>query len=147
MTTIIKQLLYSTFTGNKATNWGILQEDVSRREYLKVPSPDLTITTSGLVVSDENPWLAASPDGLVFDPKEDSPEGLVEFTYSVKDKTLEEVAVSSKAFCLNLINTGQLELKRGHDYTFGSNVLCTVLNISGVNWLFSRKQYTLKESK
>jgi len=78
------------------------------------------ITNNGLVVSSENPWLAASPDGLVFDPKEDPPNGLVEFKnpYSVKEKTLEEATVSSKTFCLNLTKTGQLELKRGHDYYF-----------------------------
>ena len=68
VTSTVKQLLYSTFTGNKATNWGILQEDVSHQsEYLKVQlkgSPELTITTSGLFVSIDNPWLAASPDGL-----------------------------------------------------------------------------------
>ena len=123
VTSTIKQLLYSTFTGNKATNWGILQEDVSRTEYLKIQQKDsstFTITSSGLVISIENPWLAASPDGLVFDPQENPPEGLVKFKnpYSVKDKTLEEAASSSKTFCLTLTKSGKLELKRGHDYYF-----------------------------
>ena len=69
--TKVKQLLYSKFHGNRATDWGLLQEDISRMEYLKVKqaiSPDLSISNSGLVVSVTNPWLAASPDGLVYDP-------------------------------------------------------------------------------
>ena len=63
-------------------NWQQRQEDVSRSAHLKAQqktSPDLTITTSGLVVNSDNLWLEASPDGLVFDPKKDSSEGLVEF--------------------------------------------------------------------
>ena len=34
---------------------------------------------SGLVVSVTNPWLAASPDGLVYDTQADPPHSLVEF--------------------------------------------------------------------
>ena len=33
----------------------------------------------GLVIHPDAPWLAASPDGKVFDPSEDPPFGLVEF--------------------------------------------------------------------
>jgi len=32
----VKQLLYSKFRGNRATDWGLLQEDVSKAEYLKL---------------------------------------------------------------------------------------------------------------
>ena len=50
--------------GNIATDWGLLQEDVSRTEYKQVISSNLSLANSGLVVSVTNPWLAASPDGL-----------------------------------------------------------------------------------
>ena len=119
----VKQLLYSKFHGNRATDWGLLQEDVSRTEYLKVKqaiSPEFSLANSGLVVSVANPWLAASPDGLVYDPKADPPQGLVEFKnpYSVRGKTLEEAATSCKTFCLTINNDGKLQLKRGHDYYY-----------------------------
>ena len=36
----VKQLIYSKFHGNRATDcWGLLQEDVSQEEYLKVKKP------------------------------------------------------------------------------------------------------------
>ena len=80
---IITKLLYSKFRGNRATDWGLLQEDVSRSEYLKLkqidsPAAGYSVTKSGLVISLEHPWLVASPDGLVYDPNFDSPQGLVE---------------------------------------------------------------------
>ena len=120
----VKQLLYSKFQGNRATDWGLLQEDVSRTEYLKLKqaaiSPDFSIANSGLVVSVANPWLASSPDVLVYDPKANPPQGLVEFKnpYSVREKTLEEAATSCKTFCLALNNDGKLQLKKGHDYYY-----------------------------
>ena len=117
----VKQLLHSKFHGNRATDWGLLQEDVSQGEYLKVKqaiSPEFSLVNSGLVVSVANPWLAASPDGLVYDPKADPPQGLVEFKnpYSVREKTLEEAATNCKTFCLTVNNDGRLQLKKGHDY-------------------------------
>ena len=102
-------------------DWGLLQGDVSQTEYLKVKqaiSPEFFLANSGLVVSVANPWLATSPDGLVYDPKADPPQGLVEFKnpYSVRGKTLEEAATSCKTFCLTINNDGKLQLKRAHDY-------------------------------
>ena len=57
---------------------------------------------SGLAVSVTNLWLAVSPDGLVYNPLADPPQGLVEFKipYSVRDKTLEEAVANCKTFCL-----------------------------------------------
>ena len=65
----VKQQLYSKLHGNRATDWGLLQEDVIHAEYLKVKqaiSPEFSLVNSRLVVSVANPWLAASPDGLVY---------------------------------------------------------------------------------
>ena len=40
-------------------------------EYKNKESPGISAIPIGLVVSIEHPWLAASPDGLVYDPAED----------------------------------------------------------------------------
>ena len=133
----VKQLLYSKFHGNRATDWGLLQEDVSRTEYLKVKqsvSPDFSFASSGLVVSVTNPWLAASPDGLVYDP----PQGLVEFKnlYSVRDKTSEEAVASCKTFCLTKNNDGKLALKKAMIITIKCNVQCFAQTVIGVIWWF-----------
>jgi len=118
----IKKLLYSKFQGNKATDWGLLQEDFSRQKYLevkKLDSPGFSISKSGLVVSLEHPWLAASPDGLVYDPNFNPPQGLVELKnpYSTKDKMVEEAA-ASKSFCLHLDKEGKLYLPKKHDFYY-----------------------------
>ena len=67
-----------------------------------------------------NPWLVASPDGLVFDPCEDPPQGLVELKnpYTLRDVPLDQAATSCKTFCLEINADGNLQLKRGHDYYY-----------------------------
>ena len=121
---IITKLLYSKFRGNRATDWGLLQEDVSRSEYLKLKQIDspagYSVTKSGLVISLEHPWLAASPDGLVYDPSFDPPQGLVELKnpYATKDKTVEEAAAGNKSFCLKIDEGGKLYLPKSHSYYY-----------------------------
>jgi len=119
---IIRTLLYTRFKGNRATDWGLLQEDVSKSKYLeikKINSVDFSVSKSGLVISLKHPWLAASPDGLAYDPNFDPPQGLVEFKnpYANRDKTVEEAA-SSKSFCLQLNKEGKLCLPKNHNYYF-----------------------------
>ena len=106
---LVKEMLYSKFEGSTATytRWGLLQEEATNTQYLKEKhrtSPDLSTSLSGLIISPDNPWLAAGPDGLVYDPTETSPYGIVEYKnpYSVRNKTLREAATTKKGFCLTL---------------------------------------------
>ena len=120
---IITKLLYSKFRRNRATDWVLLQEDVSRSDYLKlkqIDSPGYSVTKSGLVISLEHPWLAASPDGLVYDPSFDPPQGLVELKnpYATKDKTVEEAVAGNKSFCLKIDEGGKLYLLKSHSYYY-----------------------------
>ena len=91
----MKELLYSTFRGNKATMYGTLMEDKAREDYIayqhKENHPGMTITKCGLVVSMANPWLAASPDGVVHDSNSTLCEGVVEckVPFSLKEETIE----------------------------------------------------------
>ena len=61
----------------------------------------LNIEVCGLFVSLENPWLAASPEGLVYDPDAAHSYGLVEIKkpYSIRHLSLAE-AVKTSSFCL-----------------------------------------------
>lgn len=128
MNSTVKKLLYSKFQGNTATKWGIVQEESTNSKYLEVKrtSPDITTCQSGLVISLDNPWLAASPDGLVYDPTENPPHGIVEFKnpYAVRNNTLHEAAIK-KGFCLNLDETtDKLSLNQHHDYFY--QIQCTM---------------------
>lgn len=57
-----------TFKGNRATEWGNAHEDVACDVYSSVRAVEgspVTVTHSGLVVSVNEPWFGASPDGWV----------------------------------------------------------------------------------
>ena len=70
----VKEMLCHTIHGNEATRYGILMEDVARMDYItyqrEEKSLTMSVTNCGLFVSIDNPWLAASTDGLVQDPTE-----------------------------------------------------------------------------
>ena len=76
-------------------------EDKAREDYIAYQNkekPGLTITKCCLEVSMANPWLAASPDGVVHDPNSTLCEGLVECKapYSLKEQTIEEAYLTKK---------------------------------------------------
>ena len=102
----VNELLYSTFWGNEATRYGTEMEEKTRQEYTthqqEMGHQGLAVDSAGLSVSLENPWLAASPDGLVNDPNDGPhPSGLVEVKtpHSIRNKPLSE-ACTMPSFCL-----------------------------------------------
>ena len=117
----VEELLYSRFRGNQATRYGTLMENTSRQEYQihqNQQGHKLTTLRTGLMVSSENPWLAASPDDQVFD-EESSPQwGLAEYKnpYSVRHLTIKE-ACKVSSFCLER-KEDKYCLKKGHDYYY-----------------------------
>ena len=119
----VEQLLYSRFTGSKATRYGCTMEEVALREYTAYQQqhghPGLKTEPVGLCISTENPWLAASPDSTVHDLSTTPPSGLVELKnpYSAKDMTVEEYS-SNRSSCLNMREDDKCELKCGRDYFY-----------------------------
>lgn len=122
--TKVNELLYRTFQGNEATRYGMLMEDTARTDYItyqrKNKNTEVFVTDCGLFISLDNPWLAASPDGMVQDLNEPS-VGLLEVKnpHSKRNMTLSEAC--SPSFCLkeenkDAITTYKLKLK--HDYFF-----------------------------
>ena len=119
----VENILYSRFRGNEATRYGLAKEEETKQRYIAYQQrdghPALNVDTNGLFVSLTNPWIAASPDGTVYDPSDPSQVlGLVEFKnpFSMRDKSLAE-ACRTSTFCLtNKKNTFQLKNK--HDYYF-----------------------------
>ena len=118
----VESLLYSKFKGNEATNYGKVSEEKAKVHYQTYQRQHghscLTVNSCGLFVSLSNPWLAATPDGLVNDPSDIvHPLGLVEIKnpYSVRSLTLTE-ASKKPSFCLKQNDNNSFQLKLNHDY-------------------------------
>jgi hypothetical protein len=77
----------------------------------------------GFVIHPDTPWLGASPDGLVYDPSEPCPFGLIEMKCP---------NVKSYVDCPYLkMTSGKLSLKKTHAYYW--QVQGQML-ITGMNW-------------
>ncbi len=102
--TKVQNILYSTFRGNDATRYGVANEGKTRQ---------------GRFVSIDEPWLAASPDGVIVNCKDSNIVGLLEVKcpFSAKSKTISEVACKSATFFLESADES-CQLKHRHNYYF-----------------------------
>ena len=119
----VETMLYSGFKRSQVTRYGTVMEQVhvSRREYKTYQERrghSITTFQTGLVISFNHPWLAASPDDRVFDPTATPQLGLAEYKnpYSVRDKALKE-ACKISSFCLEK-KENEYRLQRRHDYYY-----------------------------
>ena len=120
----VENILYTTFRGSAATRYGATMEDRVRQEYQTYQRqnghPNLRVDNCGLFVSLHDPWLAATPDGVVDDPSHPRRSGLVEIKnpYTARNQTLMEAAQKS-TFCLEQNkNDSSFRLKTRHDYYY-----------------------------
>ena len=118
----VEDMLYTRFSGSAATRYGVLMEEETRKQYVTYQQqhghPGLQTEQAGLCISCSNPWLAASPDGIVHDPNSQPATGLLEIKnpYSARNDTIQEFATKTSS-CLS-IKQNTLYLKHGHDYYF-----------------------------
>ena len=140
----IEQILYSKFRGNQATVYRTNMEDTARQQYVTYQHQkghvDLKTHRVGLVISVDNPWLAASPDDKVLDPDTAEPTGVVEYKnpYSARDLTLDEACNNLKTFCLERQEQhGQVTYHIQDDMTITTkyNVKCIAAMLTGVTLL------------
>ena len=79
----VEEILYSKFKGNQATRYGTNMEDTARQQYVTYQNQKgrmgLGTHRVGLVISVDNPWLAASPDDKVYDPNAAQSLGVAEY--------------------------------------------------------------------
>lgn len=98
-------------------------ERFAREKYLlqqqEKGNPTFKVFETSLVISTDNPWLAASPDNRVYDPKATPSDGLAEFKnpFSARNMKLSE-ACEKKTFCLQKVTQDSYKLKDNHDYYF-----------------------------
>lgn len=133
VTPLVRRLLYSTFNGNQHTANGLQQERVTVQEYILKKAEgniNVTVESMGLVIDQDNKFLAGSPDGKVHVNGE---AGLIEIKNLLHNKpyNLWQAAAMTKAFCLQEKNK-MLTLKQNHLYYYQCQGL---LNICGLEWL------------
>ncbi|XP_064473615.1 uncharacterized protein LOC135388167 [Ornithodoros turicata] len=125
----------------RAVKYGVENEDTARDRYKAVlHSLDRNITVSpcGLLVPPSQPWLGATPDGIVFDPKEETPHGILEIKcpYSLRSASLHDL--SEEAF-FSVVSDHENEenvmkrpmLHRDHDYYYQ---ILGQMAVSGLRW-------------
>ena len=80
------QILCAKPFTSAATEWGKRNEAVALEQYKKQQHDcghyGLYSSLSGFVVSENNPYLGASPDAVVHDPTDANPFGLAKCPYS-----------------------------------------------------------------
>lgn len=100
---------------------GLSLEPVAIQEYCK--SKNINYWPCGFVIHPDAPWLGSSPDGVVFDPTERAPFGLVEIK-----------CPNAKSYvdCTYLkLHCGNMKLKSQHSYYWQVQ---GQLLITGMEW-------------
>uniref|UniRef100_A0A2S2NPH1 YqaJ viral recombinase domain-containing protein n=1 Tax=Schizaphis graminum TaxID=13262 RepID=A0A2S2NPH1_SCHGA len=108
---IANEILHKPFKGNAATRYGIEHEMIAIKQLEN--KINKKIVPSGLMVDLNQPFLAASPDGLI------GSDSLVEIKCpaSAKDMTPEEGIISKKIKSCEILDD-KLHLKRNHNYYY-----------------------------
>ena len=137
-TPLVKQLLYSAnFLDSIDCQYGREQESPSIVDYIKKrkvdDNIDVSVKESGLVIMPSSPFLAASPDGIVF---ENGCEGLLEIKNLSKFRSLriyeaiDRAKKEKKVFPLEVVNGIKRLKKRNPHYTQIQGQLL----VTGKNW-------------
>ena len=125
---LITRLVYGKMKETKATRYGRQNEPVAHEAYaiyFRSRHPNATVQTTGVHIDVSQGWLAASPDGLVYDPTADNPEGLIEIkcTFRAVDTNILDLCTRPElkptTLCLEYRrDKGQFQLKRSHWYYY-----------------------------
>lgn len=108
---MVNNILFSTFSGNAATRYGIANEETAKEQL--ADQIKKRISPSGLFVDKKIPFLAASPDGIIGD------DSLLEIKCPAVAKELTpEEAINMGKIKSCLIKNGQLHLKRNDNYFY-----------------------------
>ena len=123
---LVLSILNPRTFSSPATTWGIEHEAMAIQAYLdhkhSCGADDLTVGPCGFLVCEQHPFLGATPDGTVYDPRNpEQPFGFLEVKcpYSHRDRTPAE-ACGMPGFCCHLETDSdgsqQIKLRRNHPY-------------------------------
>lgn len=140
-------LQYKSNPSTKAMQWGIANEPIAMEKYRRVMTPNhkhFSVKETGLTISMENPFLGASPDGLV--TCSCCGDGLAEFKvpWTLRDKTVVELA-KAKGTCLELTSSQCTRLRRSHEYFYQIQMQLAVTHSTYCDFfLLTSKDYHLE---
>ncbi|KAK4882490.1 hypothetical protein RN001_005809 [Aquatica leii] len=120
----LKYFYPKTFT-NKYVRHGLTHETSARTTF--VEATGLSVLQCGLVVSEGNPWLGYSPDGLVVDNNE-YPEQLIEIKCPFEGATQSIGSVIQNLLYL-IFEDGIYCLKQNHKYYGQVQIGMAILNV------------------
>ena len=112
---------------------GLALEPVAVQEYALIKN--VSYWPSGFFIHPDAPWLGSSPDGVVFDPMEAPPFGLVEVNCP---------NVKSYVDCRQLhMQSGALRLKPGHSYYWQVQCRLLITGMQGCDFVVFAEEYVL----
>ena len=110
---------------SEAVEWGKTHEDIALEQYKEQQNAashnGLFYTKSGFVISEEYPFLGASPDAVVYDSSCTESFGLAEIKCAFSNRNVSPSEVcSSSGFCSTLETTSDgescIKLRKDHMY-------------------------------
>ena len=116
---LVETILYKPPPGTvPVLEWGRSHEEVARQWYIaqktKLFGPTYQVSRTGMHISTTDPWLAASPDGIIVDSTQavGRQNGILEIKcpYSGRTMTPEVACQEVNKFCSSLVD-GQAVLK------------------------------------
>ena len=108
---------HTAFT-NRMLKWGRENEHVAIQVYKGLPERNhVLVYECGIYISPEDPYLAATPDRICYDPREKNPWGIIEVKcpFKARDMTPTEASQKLNNF-MSTIKDGTLDLRTTHDY-------------------------------
>ena len=107
-------------------------EGEARECFRKATNKDVIET--GLIISQQNPWLAYSPDGVIF--KDGKPSELLEIKCPFKGKSKDIHTVVQSVIGKVLIQEGEnITLKKRHEYYGQVQLGMAVLNVKKASFV------------
>lgn len=89
---------HTAFT-NRMLRWGSENEHVAIQVYKGLPKRrHVLIYECGIFISPEDPHLAATPDRVCYDPKEENPWGIIEVKCPYNARDMSPIEASKKLF-------------------------------------------------
>jgi len=119
---LLKSVLYPTPMINKPApiKWGVENEKLARSVYVEYMNKQghkgLLVEDCGFIVDQQEGYLGASPDGRVYDPSSDQPNGILEIKcpYTKRTQTPQQVCDDPSFYCT--FENDKMLLKPTHHY-------------------------------